>query len=328
VHGIRQFYIMMRLTALEAIRQPVCLMLTISCVTATAAVPLLLMHNFGEGGKLARDGGLAFHLLFGLFVGVHAAASALSREIRSGTASVILSKPVSRDTFFLAKFAGVSMVIVAFSLVAVMSTMLATRTAETFVIKGDFIGYAMDWRTGLLLVLAAPAACGVAAVANYFRRKPFSSGAFAALMVFISLIFVYAVCFDRHGSFTPLDTDIQWRILPAGVLTTMALVILAAFAVAISARLGSLPTLTICAAILVVGLTADYLLTGGTLSGWSAGLLRAIIPDWQHFWMADALNSDGHVPLTYVGSAVLYAASYTGAILCLGLLSFRHTEMK
>ena len=328
MHGIRQFVILTRMTALEAIRQPVCLLLTMTCVLATVSVPLFLMYNFGEGGKMARDGGLAFHLLFGLFIAVHAAASALSREIRSGTASAILSKPVSRETFFLAKFAGVALVIAAFSLAAIMSTMLATRAAETFVMKGSLVGFVMDWRTGGLLALAPPAACGVAALLNYLRRRSFNSSAFAALLGFISLVFIYSLCVDRHGHFAPLDADIQWNIVPAGILTTLALLMLASFAVAVSARLGALPTLTICAAILLAGLSADYLFEGDTLPGQLVALLRALIPNWQHFWMADALNAGGHVPWAYVAAAAFYALLYTGAILCLGLLSFRHAEMK
>ena len=65
---IRQFLTMAGLTAVEAIRQPICLLLTTACVVLTALIPLLTLHNFGEDGKLARDSGLAFHLVFGLLV--------------------------------------------------------------------------------------------------------------------------------------------------------------------------------------------------------------------------------------------------------------------
>ena len=47
-------------------------------------------------------------LLSGLFGAVLSASSSLAREIRSGTALAVLSKPVSRAQFLLAKFAGLA----------------------------------------------------------------------------------------------------------------------------------------------------------------------------------------------------------------------------
>jgi len=41
--------------------------------------------------------------VFGVFVSGYAACVSLAREMRTGTASAVLSKPVSREIFFLAK---------------------------------------------------------------------------------------------------------------------------------------------------------------------------------------------------------------------------------
>src|SRR5262245_13254982 len=98
------------LTAIEAIRQPIVLLLFTACVALTAITPMILLHAFGEYGKVSRETGLALHFLFGLLVAVQAAGSTLSREVREGTAAAVLSKPVGRTTFFLAKFAGIALV--------------------------------------------------------------------------------------------------------------------------------------------------------------------------------------------------------------------------
>ena len=87
---------------MELIRQPVFLLLfTISVIVCLilGAVPY-----FGFGGtgidvvnfdvKMVKDGVLTVMLLSGLFAAVICASTSLAREISSGTAMVVLSKPV------------------------------------------------------------------------------------------------------------------------------------------------------------------------------------------------------------------------------------------
>ncbi|MDP6848726.1 MAG: hypothetical protein QGI24_08055, partial [Kiritimatiellia bacterium] len=137
---------------MEAVRQPVCLLLSATCVLLTAIIPMVLMHNLGEDGRIARDSGLAFHLVFGLFISGYAACSSLSREMHSGTAAVVLSKPVDRALFFLAKYAGVTVLVFLFSACACISTLLAERTAERFISNSTLLGYVTDWQTGKMLI--------------------------------------------------------------------------------------------------------------------------------------------------------------------------------
>ena len=112
---IRQLLTLTRLTAVEAIRQPICLLLAASCILFIAATPLTVIHNFGEDGKFARDAALALHFVFGLLIAGYSAGNSLAREFRTGTAAAVLSKPVSRNTLFLAKFLGIACLIILFS---------------------------------------------------------------------------------------------------------------------------------------------------------------------------------------------------------------------
>ena len=325
---IRQFLTMAGLTAVEAGRQPICLLLTTTCVVLTSLVPLLNMHDFGEDGQLARDSGLAFHFVLGLFIAGYAACSSLAAEMKSGTASAVLSKPVSRGAFFLAKFTGVAAVVVAFSACAGLATLLSERVAERFYFTPRLTGYITDWQTGTLLVLSPVAAYLAAGGINYSTKRPFGSIAFG--LVFVGLLGVALVAgfFDRTGSYAPFNLDVQWRILPASLLVTLALIVLSAVALTLSTRLSTVPTLTFCGAILVAGLTSDYLLGQRAQASRLAGVLYRLLPNWQHFWLSDALSHGGVIPWSYVGSAALYAVAYSAGILCLGLWSFRNADMK
>ena len=68
--------------------------------------------------------------MFGLLISGYASCATLDRERKAGTTAAILSKPVSRNTFFLAKFFGIFSVVILFSICAATATLLAERIAE------------------------------------------------------------------------------------------------------------------------------------------------------------------------------------------------------
>jgi len=324
----RQLFVLSGLTAAEAIRQPICLLLTGSCVLLTALTPMLIMHVFGEEGKLARDSGLALHFVFGLFVAGHAACSTLSREMRVGTASVVLSKPVGRTTFFFSKFLGVACVVLAFSVCAMCATLLSERIAERYVMTPHMAGWVTDWQTGRLLAAAPFVACVLAGVINYLFKRPFEQTAFALLLCAVLAVLFISGFFDRSGRPVPLDFAVLWRIVPAGLLVTLALLVLAAVALALSTRLSTVPTLAITAAVFLGGLMSDHLFGRFADTSVAARFVHRVLPNWQHFWVSDALTGGGTIPWSYVLQTALYAAATVVGLLCIGAVSLRHVEMK
>jgi len=87
-----------------------------------------------------------------------------------------------------------------------------------------------------------------------------------------------------------------------------------------------IPTLAICSGIFLLGLMSDYLF-GRKADTWWGSLLYTITPNWQLFWLADALENGKRIPLEYVGRAIGYVAAYLGAALALALLLFEDREL-
>lgn len=78
------------------------------------------------------------------------------------------------------------------------------------------------------------------------------------------------------------------------------------------------------------GLTADErraLVSAGLGGSWWARAAYTVIPNWQLFWMADALDGTRTVPMAYVGRAFVYMACYLVAALALALLLFENREL-
>lgn len=324
---LRQFMAIAALTAAEGVRQPVYLLLATTAVVLTGLTPVTLMHQFGEEGRMARDTGLALHLLIGAAVAAVSASNALTRERAEGTAAAILSKPVSRTVVFLGKYAGVAVVVLGFSTCSLLATLMAERISERFWDTRALTGYITDYNTALRLLLAVPAAYAVAGFLNYARRRPFASTAFRSLLGLLALVLVVGGFFDQAGRPAPFDLRIDWRLVPASLLVTAALLLIAAIALVLSVRLGMVATLAACGVILAAGLVSPYLFGQHAHSSIAAAVMYNAIPDWQHFWMPDALRAGGTIPWSYVAKAAGCSACYTVAALAFGAWMFRRAEV-
>jgi hypothetical protein len=84
----------------------------------------------------------------------------------------------------------------------------------------------------------------------------------------------------------------------------------------------------VCLVVLMGGLMSDYFFRVPAAEGvgW-ARLLYSMVPNWQHFWVVDAL-AGGVLSAGYVLQACLYALLYLVAILSLGVLAFERMDMK
>src|SRR6185436_5506390 len=242
---MRQFVTITINTFMELVRQPVFLLLT----TASAAFEIFLAtpyyFAFGDEPKLVKNSVLAVMFLTGLLGAVLSASAALAREIRGGTALAVLSKPVGRAQFLLAKYAGLVLALTLMSYVNLVAALICSRMV--FDAYGSTDLAALGIFAGSVVL-----AYGIGGFSNFFLRRPFVSDAFFALLLMVTigafLIFEFTKQKQSMGEMAHVD----WRIVPAAVLILFALWILAALALACSTRIDVIPTLAICSALFVV----------------------------------------------------------------------------
>ncbi len=317
---IRQFLAIAWLAALETIRQPVVLLVSTAGILMTGLLPLIVTQTLGEGERMTRDSGLALCFVCGLILGSYAACSSLTHEIRRGTAASVLSKPVGRSLFFLAKFAGIAAVMALFCAAFALALLLSTRmAAQSFV---------FDWWAGGPLLAAPVLAYALAALVNFFTRRPFVSNAFALLLLALLAAFAGAGLVDAEGRRAAFGAAYTWTTLPAVALIALAVLVLTAIAVSLATRLDIVPTLSICSVLFLVGLMSDFLFGQHAAASAAAAAAWFILPNWQHFWVTDALAGGGTIPWSYVGRVAVYAALYLAGTLGLGMLAFQRMEVK
>ncbi len=275
---MRRFWALARTAAVEVLSEPLTVILFLVATLAVHALPAFHYHQFGEAGRLARECGLSSLLVFGLFFAVPAASRAMGRELESGTAAAALARAVSRPLFFCAKTFGVSLVFVLFAAALV----LATETSSYSCVKGAEFGR----NAGVVNVWGPAFAAGVgftafafvaAAFANRFRGWRFCL--WACLLMALAQVAAAGVSFGLGGC-----TGAVWEKLPAsGIVWSFAVLsvgclVFVQMAAALATRLKE-PGVNGCVAL---ALASSFV--------WP---VRALVPDVNAFWLADALTPAG-----------------------------------
>ena len=308
-------------TMLEMTRQPVFLILLAGSLVFTVLLASTYYPGIGEDPRVVKQSVLALIFVTGLFSAALNASASVAREIRNGTALAVLSKPVGRMRFLLAKFAGLSLALALQTGVQLLGALLASRMAF------DAWG-SPDWLAIGVMFTALALGFLVAGAANFFAHRPFTSDAVLAVGGFMLVSFIVINFFNRAGELQPFGAGVDWRMIPAVVLIFFALLVLAAVAVACSTRLETVSTVVICSGVFLIGLMSDYLFGRAALHGsLVAGALHTIVPNWQVFWMADALADTKFIPWSYVANAAAYVAGFLIVTLSLALALFEDREL-
>ncbi|MCX6986342.1 MAG: hypothetical protein NT118_16585 [Lentisphaerae bacterium] len=310
------FYHVARNAFRESLREPIFFLLLCTAVVLIGLFPTLSLFVFREQIKLVMDSSMATTMVFGLIAAVLCASHTVSREMRNGTVLLLLSKPVPRENFILAKIAGITAALTVFVFICNSASLISLRIACD--------QFRLDFTTMYIYYGLLVTACVFGAVRNYVLRRSFASSAVAGILVLVTG-FAIILNFIPSSSEIPPYSD----VVPAFFLIFFAVWIMGVITVTLSTRFDIVPNLTICSVLFFSGLISDYFF-GKTAeeSFFSASaVFYALIPNWQFFWLADALASKKHIPVEYLLWTGLYCFVYMAFCSYLAVIMFRNKEI-
>jgi len=249
---MRQFVTIATNAFMELVRQPVFLLLMTTSALFEIFLATPYYFAFGDEPKLVKNSTLALMLLAGLLGAVLSASASLAREIRTGTALAVLSKPVGRARFLLAKYTGLMVALTVLTYVNLIAALIASKMAFDAYGKTDLAAIGI-FAAGIVVAYA------VGGFSNFFLRRPFVSDAVFALLITVTLAAFVIIEYTSQMQSANEPAAVDWRLIPAAVLILFALWILAGLALACSTRFDMIPTLTICSALFLLGIMSDYL---------------------------------------------------------------------
>jgi ABC-type transport system involved in multi-copper enzyme maturation permease subunit len=257
-----------------------------------------------------------------LFIAIFSASGAVAEELQNKTIMTVLSKPVQRPIFIIAKFFGVAAAVVLAHYICTVALLMAIRHGVL-----ETVNDTHDW------TVIGAAAIGVAAVIllsaflNYTYDWKFSSTAMVLTGIFATLIIVFLSLIDRNWQFNPRENGMNAVDIYGSVLLLLAAIIIVALAVALSARFNIVVTLSVCVGIFLLGLISDYVFGRFAATHLWARVGRYLVPNLQVFWISDAIYEGSTVPLKYILTSASYALCYTTAILALAVALFQRRQV-
>jgi len=316
----------------ETIRQPIYSVLLWSAVGLLVLNPGLAAFSLERGGdtKMMIDIAMSTLLLYGLLASVFSATSALTREIESYTVLTVVAKPVSRPTFFLGKFLGVA--------AAMLLSYYLLALVLTLTVRHGVLEYSSDKVDQPVIVLGS-AAVGLSLIAATFGNYVYGWNFLAALTAWVAPLMTVAVgivlFFDKQWQpQSPLTGfGYEGAIPPASLyfailLIFLAIMMLTAFAVTLSTRCGQVATLLLSAGVFMLGLLSDYYFGNPQAQSTLVGRLAySVLPNFQFFWLGDALTQELPIPAAHVARVAGYALLWTLAVLGLGVALFETREV-
>ena len=303
----------------ESLREPVYCLMLLAALFLISAYPSLAVFAFSQQLKLVIDSAMATGLLFGLIVAVLCAGSTVAREMRNGTVLLLMSKPVARWSFILGKILGVAAAVTLFTLICNCGCIIGVY------ITTDQMHTNVALQVAFLVLITVGAVCGMAA--NFIRGSSFTEICTYALSVLIPL-FAAGLLWRGEAPHSIYMGDLCRALL----LINFAVIAMATVAVVTATRLDVVPNMCVCSAIFFMGLLSSYLFklfenTKSELLKQLCTVLYSVFPNWQFFWLVDAIAMKKRIPWSYVGMAALYMLLFVAIASLWAVVLFRNKEV-
>lgn len=309
-------------TFIETIRQPVYAIIIIAALMMFFVSPAISMYTLDDDNKLLRELGLSTLFIASLFIAIFSASGAVAEEIENKTIMTVLTKPVQRPIFILAKFFGVIGAVAMAHYICTIALIMAIRNGvlENVDSTNDYTVLAAG---GIILVIT----CLLTAFFNYTYDWKATSTAMVLLAGLGTIAMIFFIFFDRDWKFNPANNNINAVDVYGSVLLFLAATIIAALAVALSCQFNIVVTLSACVGVFLLGLVSDWAF--GTLAKthlW-AKICYFALPNLQVFWISDAIFEGSTLPVKYILITAIYAICYAGGILALAVALFQRRQV-
>jgi ABC-2 type transport system permease protein len=323
-----KIYAISKVTFLQIIRQPIYGVLILLAMGLMAVAPAITGFTLDNDTKMLQDLCLSTILVAGLLLSAFCASGAISAEIDDQTILTIVSKPINRLAFIAGKFVGVMAALVLANIFMALTFILVLRHG---VLSAAYME--RDMPVLVFGLSAAALALILSGLANYLFDWQFAPTAMTLGLPLLAFAVIVSGFFGKSWKLQAFGQGYSLDVVYACVLLVFAVWVLAGVCLVCSTRLNMVWTLVIAFVILCLGLTWDWLVLpkvqmSSALAakvGWS--VLYAAVPNFQVFWMLDALDQDKHITLYYLMLSFGYGACYLGAMLFLAYALFLERQV-
>lgn len=289
---------------------PFFLVLHLTLLVVLALLGALPAFTFGDHLRFLRDQTLALVFMAGCLAVLFGFVRVVTGDLRRGAGAILRSRPLDPVCLLAGKLLGVTGATVMLTVSAMaafwwMTAVSADGMALNLVVLGAYLG-----------VIVAALAAG--ALRHYLVGGAFcfaTNGILAAGLVVFGVLGGVA-----------LGVEPDWVGLKCWVLIALALVVFAAVMLPVAVCLDGGMVLSAGLVVFFGGLLVEHV---ARAVEWRplGQLFRAVLPNWQIFWLADRLGEGKTVSLGYYGVCAVHVAALAAVYVVIASLLYERLEV-
>ena len=341
---LEQLLAIARNTFFESIRQPVLLVVLVVCTILVVLSNPFSAYTLTDDDKMFVDIGLSTIFIGGAILSAFIASNVITLEIENRTVLTVVSKPVARHIFIFGKYLGIA----GAQLLAMLFLSLVFMLVD---IHGVQQTVTTPYHLPVIILGFGAITLGVATGVwcNYFYGWVFSSTFTVLTMPLLLVAYVLSLIFNFEFVAQSPAIAFEGNLWLAVFAVILAELVLSAIAVALSTRFSQLVTLIVTVGFFLLGLLSDWLFArrinalsetfdslGQTTTApldslhmqyWFFKSLHSIVPNFQVFWLADAITQDSPIPADYLAWTLPYGALMIVIALAIAVIFFQRREV-
>jgi len=310
-----------RLTYLEALRQPVGLVLTMILAILALFAPSFTAFSLGQGLDLLRSNLLSSLMVGGVIFASLLSTDLIGRDLQRKSLLTILSRPVGIPSYYLGKWLGIAALILHFLviLVGVGWMAMTVGTPDTASSVHNFIPlYTLGAGLG--------AVCLLALVLNYAFDLPIISFIYGGWALWTPVtILITLILSPVFGLPVPGAAE-SFQFVLASLLVGSMILVMASFSMALSTVTSAIPNMVLSLIFLFLALMGPGLESmASQVHPWLSALCK-VLPDFHLLWTADWLSLGSPIPLGHLVGGMLYSLTLMASFSFLGVHAMMNKE--
>lgn len=287
---VKQLKAVFRNALLVSASDPFFLVLHLAALLLLALLAAIPGFTYGEHIRLLRDQSHSLLFIIGCLGVTFGLIRVVTDDIRRGAGPELRSRPVGASILLLGKWLGVCVAMVALYGSGLTAYLWVSEVGfhQEFLNRGSLTMY-------LCFVFAGLALAGWRHFA-FGGSFPLAANIVLAVAVIVGCGLRMVLGDSGHFDFVGLQ---------CGVMLIMAMLIFAAIMLPIAVLADSAIVLVGGVLVFFFGLISDYLVTSTLSDGAIGGMVKAVLPNWQLFWVADRIADGANVPLGYLPPCLL-----------------------